>query len=352
MSTAEQLAAGFSPWLTIESARRLRIQSARTAERINLEEQDIAAHRKAIHDRLKFWKPEAKRHAGVIVTINREGDAEIIRGLVREADRKRMAGALMAARGPERGASGTAGTAGTVAAGTEARAQDCSEGLLRRLSAHRTVALQAVLARNTPLALAALALVFVRHVFGDDYRRAASALQVTPQPSANALVAAADDLAQSSGWLAMEAAKQAWKARLPQESSEWLIWLIGLPQAELLGLLALCTSLTVNALPSAGACVEVNALAEAVGLDMADWWEPTPEGYRNHVPKARIVQALKEADPTLADDGVGNMKKDVLVAKAASRLAGKRWLPPQLRRPAGRELHTAESPALASAGSE
>jgi hypothetical protein len=33
----------------------------------------------------------------------------------------------------------------------------------------------------------------------------------------------------------------------------------------------------------------------------------------------------------LADDGVGAMKKDVLVVKAASRLAGKRWLPAKLR---------------------
>ena len=40
---------------------------------------------------------------------------------------------------------------------------------------------------------------------------------------------------------------------------------------------------------------------------------------------------MKEAGPDLADDGVGDMKKDVLVVKAASRLAGKRWLPMWLR---------------------
>mgnify|MGYP000370773084 FL=1 len=51
--------------------------------------------------------------------------------------------------------------------------------------------------------------------------------------------------------------------------------------------------------------------------------------------KAQIVQALKEVGPELADDGIGVMKKDVLVAKAASRLAGKRWLPVPLRRPPG-----------------
>jgi hypothetical protein len=32
LSTAAQPAAGFSPWLNIESARRLRIQSARTGQ--------------------------------------------------------------------------------------------------------------------------------------------------------------------------------------------------------------------------------------------------------------------------------------------------------------------------------
>ena len=49
------------------------------------------------------------------------------------------------------------------------------------------------------------------------------------------------------------------------------------------------------------------------------------------MPKSQIVQALKEAWPDLAGDGVGAMKKDVLVVKAVSRLAGKRWLPAVLR---------------------
>ena len=308
--------------------------SADDAERIDLEEQAIAAHRKAIQEGLKFWNADAKRHAGVIVTINREGDAQIIRGLVRETDRKLMAAAAKAAAKPARPDRGSTDASATGAAGTAARAPDCSESLLRRLSAHRTVALQAMLVKNTSVALAALTHTFVQRVLGDDYRRAGSALQVTPQLQAGALASAADDLAQRPAWVAVEAAKKAWKARLPAEQREWLGWLISLPQMDLLELLALCASLTVNALPSIGAIAEATALADAVGLDMADWWEPTAEGYLNHVPKARIVEALNEAGPGLADDGVRDMKKDVLVAKAASRLAGKRWLPPQLRRAA------------------
>lgn len=50
--------------------------SAEEAECIDLEEQDIAARRKAIHEGLKTWAPDAMAHAGAIVTISRKGNAE------------------------------------------------------------------------------------------------------------------------------------------------------------------------------------------------------------------------------------------------------------------------------------
>jgi len=65
---------------------------------------------------------------------------------------------------------------------------------------------------------------------------------------------------------------------------------------------------------------------------MADWWEPTAEGYLNHVPKAQIIEALKEAGADLAGGGVEATKKDAPVTSAASRLARTRWLPESLRR--------------------
>jgi ParB family transcriptional regulator, chromosome partitioning protein len=154
----------------------------------------------------------------------------------------------------------------------------------------------------------------------------------TWQVSAYALEAVADDLKTSRAWQAVQQAKEAWWARLPEHQGEWFGWLIDLSHAELIGLLALCTSLTVNALPCEGESASANALAAALGLDMADWWEPTPEDYLNHLPKAQIVAALKDAVPDLSDGGVEAMKKDALVTAAASRLAGKRWLPEPLRR--------------------
>ena len=310
--------------------------SADEAECIDLEEQDIAARRKAIHEGMKAWTPEVKAHAGVIVTVGREGDAEVIRGLVRDADRKALVSSQKAAgKATQRAHRESHDDGVSVPVAIERKVAGCSDSLMRRLSAHRTVALQVMLARNAPVALAALAHVFVQRVFEDGYRRTGSALQITPQLSAHALQAVADDLKQSPAWEALEAVKLSWKARLPEQPSTWLAWLIALPQAELLDLLAFCTATTLNALPNSGAAGEANAVAAAVALDMADCWEPTAVGYLNHVSKAQIVQALKEVGPELADDGIGAMKKDVLVAKAASRLAGKRWLPVPLRRPAG-----------------
>jgi len=95
------------------------------------------------------------------------------------------------------------------------------------------------------------------------------ALQVSPQLSAYALEAVADDLKGSVAWQAIDAKKQAWKAQLPQQPGPWLEWLIGLPPAELMDLLALPVAMTLNAVPSTGAAANANALANAVGLDMA-----------------------------------------------------------------------------------
>jgi ParB family chromosome partitioning protein len=307
------------------------------AERIGLEGEDIEARRRAIKDGLKVWPAAIKTRAGVIVTINREGDATIIRGLLREADRKALETSQRKVRKGEHGD-------GEVTESAEAKSgpqppkrttSEVSEALTRRLAAHRTAALQAVLADNVQVALASLAHTLMRRAFVDDYGSDRPAMQITATASTHALLSVADDLKGSRAFQAVEEAKAGWRERLPEARTEWFGWLVGLPQGELLELLGLCAALTVNALPSVSAARDANAIAHAVGLDMADWWEPTTEGFLNHVSKAQIVQALKEAGPDLARDGVESMKKDVLINTAVGWLRGTRWLPALLRRPAG-----------------
>ena len=318
------------------------------AEAIDLEEQDIAARQRAIQHGLRVWAPEVKALAGVIVTVNREGDVELIRGLVREADRRALDASRRKAEKarratPEGDPSDEADRGACEAVNRDAEPHDrepepvapkraeFSDALSRRLAAHRTLALQVMLSRNAPVALCAVAHALAQRVLGDEYRRTGPALQITAQAASHALTLAADDLKAVPAWLALQTARDGWIERLPADRSAWFSWFLELPQADLLELVALCAALTVNALPSAGSAFEANALAGAVGLDMADWWEPTAEGFLNHVSKAQIVAALKEAGPGLAVDGVEAVKKDVLVNTALARLKGTRWLPVPLR---------------------
>ncbi len=310
--------------------------SAEQAERIDLEQEDIGVRRRAIQEACKVWTPEAKALAGVIVTVGREGEVEVLRGLVREADRKAMV-ALERSKGgdgPETAAD-TVGGKARPADPANARVAGCSERLAKRLAAHRTAALQVMLSRHTPVALAALAHVLVQRTFAKGCGSTRSALQITPQPVTGALEAVADDWKDSLAGQALEATKQAWRDCLPEAPGDWLGWLIALPQSELLDLMGLCAALTLNALPGAGGAGEVHRLADAVQLDMADWWTPTAQGYLQHVSKAQIAQALQEAGQGLSDTVLSTMKKDALVAHAASRLSGTRWLPTPLRQTLG-----------------
>jgi ParB family transcriptional regulator, chromosome partitioning protein len=306
------------------------------AERIGLEGDDIEARRRAIHDGLKVWPAAVKARAGVIVTINREGDTSIIRGLLREADRKALQSTQRKA-GQEASppADGEATDPDSERAAPTRPTSELSEPLTRRLAAHRTAALQAVLAGNVRVALAALASTLLRRVFAEDYGADRPAMQITATASAHALLSVADDLKGGRPFQAVEDAKARWRERLPEQRSEWFGWLVELPQPELLDLLGLCAALTVNALPNVNAARDADAIARVVGLDMADWWEPTAEGFLNHVSKAQIVRALKEAGPELTRDGMGGMKKDALVTTAVGRLRGTRWLPAPLRPPSG-----------------
>lgn len=305
------------------------------AERIALEEEDIEARRRAIRAGLKVWSPQVMAYAGAIVTVSREGDAQIIRGLLREADRKTLVASQRQARKQSTTRPVHEPAEDTCAAPIQPVPMvHYSEALLRRLAAHRTMAMQAQLMGNVSVALAALTHTLLRRAFIDDHIVNRPVMQISVTGAAHALLDAASDLKASPAFTAVEAAKARWRERLPQQRDEWFAWLVGLPQSEVLELLTLCAALTVNALPNAGTATDANDVARALGLDMADWWEPSAEGFLNHISKSQIVQVLKEARPDLGLRDAEGMKKDALARTTEGYLKGKRWLPPTLRLPA------------------
>jgi ParB family chromosome partitioning protein len=279
-----------------------------------------------LRDSLSAWTPEVMAHAGALVTIDPGAKMVTTRGLVRPQDRKAAAKAAAPAAKPS----------GDGAQGDSPKEEPkagVSESLMRRLTAHRTVALQLMLADNTQVALAALAHSLVQRVLDDEVSyRAISSLDLQARGCDHQLDAATESSFKTTrAWLELQGLREQWGERRPGDQAKLLPWLIALPQSELCDLLALCVALTVNTVQPSAIPHSSDALAAAVGLDMADWWEPTADEYLSRVPKALISQALSEASLTADAAAIDKLKKGEAVAKAEALLSGKRWLPAALK---------------------
>jgi ParB family chromosome partitioning protein len=73
-------------------------------------------------------------------------------------------------------------------------------------------------------------------------------------------------------------------------------------------------------------------LAHAVGLDMAAaGWKPTVDSYLGRVPKARILEAVREAKGEHSAQLIDHLKKTEMAKEAERLLDGTGWLPEPLR---------------------
>lgn len=284
-------------------------------------DEKISKHDAAIEKidrKRRCWTPEILALSGAIVTIDRSGNLEVHRGLVRAGDKKQ---AMKAARPADE----QEGETGSVQA-----KQTHSESLVRKLTAHRNQALQVLMADNTQVALAALAHTLILQLIEKEFF-VRSAVKVRAEGCASHMTSVADDMEGSKAWTEMQSRLDNLRDRLPGDPAKLLAWLIAQPEAVLTELLALCSALMVNTVNGTEGPGPGDQLAAAVGLDMADWWEPTAASYLNQVPKALIAQAVGEAVGADESAALSKLKKGEAVAKAEDLLRGKRWLPSVLK---------------------
>jgi len=312
------------------------------AEKLEQRRDQVVGELQDVEDALQGYAPEVREVAGAIVTIDRNGEAVIHRGLLREAEAK----ALRTLEKLRRGfgsAEGEAANDEHEDADDAPKAASLSDRLAQRLSAHRTAALQIEVARHPHVALAALVHGMVQTVLQPDAYGDGLPLGVR-LTAQDRLEGMAPDWPESPAAVALRELQQVAGEALPEDSAELLAVLLAKSQDELVRLLAVCVASTVDVVtPRATAHQPGEELAQAVGLDMAAWWKPTAEGYFKHVSKAVILDAVGAFAPESVTRLAKLKKADI--ASEAERLAdGTGWMPAIFKAAGPQEAAQKEGP--------
>jgi ParB family transcriptional regulator, chromosome partitioning protein len=282
------------------------------------------------NDRSEVYREKDKKFAGAVVSLGNNGEPSICRGLVRAEDKKRMRASTPGNNGENPGRT----------QGDEGDESTLSAALVEDLTAHRTAALRVVLAHRPDVALVAVAHSLALRVC---YERLSSyevgsALSLTSEKGGCQLDSHAKGIATSIPSLKLEEVRSGWLSRIPAQPQDLWQWLLSQEQAAVIDFLAFCVGQTVHAVrlnhyrQSDPCLVAADRLAEAVDLDMADWWKVTGESYLGRVKKEQILAAIEQGTGETNLEALRKLKKSELVATAEARLAETRWLPEILRR--------------------
>ena len=274
-----------------------------------------------LHAKMRQYAPEVLAIAGAVVGIDHGGKVVIYRGLVKPEDRKEA----------KRVTSKTQSEGGSVDTVDGVSTPVLSEALHRKLTAHRTKALQVLVSENAHVALASVVHVLIQQSVIEHAYRTDSALSIRSRSCEGALRQFADDMAESKAGVQLQSTLDGWRERIPGDADQLLGWLIGQDDGTLMELLALCAALSIDAVTTSSTKHPADALAGAVGLDMAEWWSPTGSSYFAQVSKAQISEAVREAVSEEAAAPLAKLKKGEAVAKAETLMAATRWLPEALR---------------------
>ncbi len=280
----------------------------------------LQAEYDALDARGRVFDPAEIARVGAILSINGDGTLAIVRGLMRPEDEPKPAEADAKS-----------------ADETEERAADdddrekpsgLSDRLVMDLSAQRTMALRDQLAAFPEMAHVAITHALALSLFYDG-RRSDSCLNVLA--SCVALERHAPGIGNSVAAKNVEARQEAWAARLPREADALWAFVLGLSFDERQALLAHCVALLVDAPEWDNRKPAADVLVQAIGLNMWAYWRPSADNYFLRVPKAMILEAVREGVSVEASERLRPLKKAEMAKAAEQLLAATDWLPIALR---------------------
>jgi len=300
------------------------------ADALQEEGEAVGEQLQALENGLQDYGTNVKAAAGAIVTIDRNGEAVIHRGLMREAEAKALRTLERLRQGfgsEDESANDDEGEDGDD--DRQPKTPAMSDRLAQRLSAHRTASLQIEVARHPQAALAAVVHGMVQTVLQE--RRHGRSRDSLPLGVGlklqDRLESMAPDWPESPAAVALRELQQVAGVALPEDSAELFVVLLAKSQDELVRLLAVCVASTVDVVTPRATSHQPGAeLAQAVGLDMAAWWKPTAEGYFKHVSKAVILEAVGAFAPESVTR-LAKLKKADIASEAERLACGTDWMP-------------------------
>jgi ParB family chromosome partitioning protein len=291
----------------------------------------------AFEDRPIGYDPAEIARAGVFVSIDRNGEPRIERGYVRPEDELPAEPAQgddndTAAEDRPRGMNqrGIVTVGSANAPEPEVDEDDglkpLSDRLVTELTAHRT--LRDALANDPSTAFTAVLHALCLSAF---YRfSSGTCLEISAKSASFSIQA--PGLADSASAKAIEARHQQWAKQLPKGEDDLWDALMAYDGDSQAALFAHCASLSVNAVHepwnrNPRRFAHADTLARAMKLDMAAaGWSPTVDNYLGRVPKARILEAVREAKGDASARLIDHLRKPDMAREAERLLAGTGWV--------------------------
>lgn len=265
----------------------------------------------------EIYTAEQMAEAGSLLYIDRDGSLAIERGFATKAT-----------------AQATKKAASKAAAEADSEPADAlSDSMIRRLAAHKTIALQSALMANANIALAALTHALLVETI---HQHTSRVLDVhTRNNLAKPGAYGFEDVAASAHYQRTETALDDLLGTLgvPDREAQLLPWLLLQNRETLCALLAAISVLTVDAIASAADPHTTDALVAALDLDMADYWQPTAATLFAVTPRSIGLQAVQEVHGPDVAERLKPLKKDAFAGECERLLARTGWLPKLLRRP-------------------
>lgn len=291
------------------------------------EEDAIRAELNQIEERLDtlenldrdIWSDAQKAAAGAVVALGRQGIV-IERGLTLTAPAANDSDDPAEAHGPS-----------SAAPVRPKEKPEFSEALLRDMTARHTQALQAALTCNPDIALDVLLHTLATKEFlSGESRHLCAGISLSQLALT---MHAGNTIRETAAAAELDRAQGRWEETLPGDAGGLWQWLRNADQFTKRELLAYLVARSLDAVQNktTGPKAQASILHTALGLDMADYWQPTRETYLSRVSKAKVLAAVREAVSPEAADAIAGFKKDRLIDAAEKKLEGTRWLPGPLK---------------------